>query len=62
MLLGNTAVHFGGGIDNRGGIVVISKGVLNDNSVSYLEGTGGAVNNWYAYNAATGQRRRARWR
>ena len=55
MLLGNTAVRFGGGIDNRGGAVAIQGGVLNENHVTYLEGTGGAVNNWYAYNAATGQ-------
>ena len=55
MLLGNTAVRYGGGIDNRGGAVAIQGGVLNENHVTYLEGTGGAVNNWYAYNAATGQ-------
>ncbi len=54
MLLGNTAEWYGGGVDNRGGVVVITNGVLNDNRVSYLEGTGGAVNNWYAYNATTG--------
>ena len=55
MLLGNTAVRYGGGIDNRGGAVAIQGGVLNDNRVTYAEGTGGAVNNWYSYNAATGQ-------
>jgi len=53
MLLGNTAVRYGGGIDNRGGAVSIRGGVLNNNHVTYAEGTGGAVNNWYFY-AQTG--------
>ena len=47
VLRGNVATRFGGGIDNRGGSVAVNNSVLSDNSVTYLEGTGGAVNNVY---------------
>ena len=49
----NQAVRFGGGIDNRGGVVSINTSLLSKNGVSYLEGAGGGVNNWYSYIAAT---------
>ena len=48
ILVGNTAERFGGGIENRGGVVSVTSSNLNGNSVTYLEGTGGAVNNTYS--------------
>ncbi len=55
LFINNQAVRFGGGVDNRGGDVVIDSSVLNENGVSYLEGTGGAVNNGYSYDIPTNQ-------
>ena len=46
-MLVNSAVHSGGGLDNRGGNVSVNNSVLSDNSTSDPQGTGGAVNNVY---------------